>query len=773
MSGEERERLLAEALAEFHDRGARGEAVSIAEFCRRFPVIAEELAEELEVFASLAETQPQTEELARLSGHKIIRELGHGGMGRVYLAHDERLDRQVAIKVLSERYQSNERVRKRFLEEARTLAKLRHPGIVTIFDLGPDSETPHFVMEYIEGLPLTAAARQLDMRAKATLFRRVLLAVEFLHGHRFLHRDLKPGNILVDAQGDTRLLDFGLALPLEELDGRMTLPGEIPGTPYYLSPEQARGEQQLDARSDVFALGILLYELIAGVLPFRQPSLPEQLRSIAQDEPELPARRNPAVPAPLQDICMQALEKDPRARYTSVEEMRRDIERFLAGEPVLAAPASYGRRMENTLRRHISDIDAWRREHLLLPAEHDRLQAAYQGLAEREDAWILEARRLSLSQVALYFGSWMLVAGAMVAVLLRQRGFEGWPSVLLVSLACVPSATLGLRYWKQRQLRVAIGFLLTFCILLPAALLLAMVELGLFAGRGPKAWELFDRYSTSSLLRRPANAQLWWALLFSFPTYAWLRRYTRSSVFSFVAAAALSAWSLVTLMRFGLLDWLAEDPGRAFLWLTPVAAGFFALALLLEKRSQPLDSRYFYPLGVAFTLIGLSGVASFHDGYAAWWKATFPVTRGQPEYLFLTNASLYYLLQLVCDWAGSDQLRRVGKAFRFVLPGHVMGSIFFLGLEASKQPAHAAEARFFQILLPAVAALFVFGSISKQMKNFFATGLIFFGLGVARLAWNLLREEAWWPLALVLAGLAVMLAAANFTALRLRLKKIF
>lgn len=772
MTSEEREQLLAQALAEFHDRGARGEVISIAEFCRQFPLIADELAGELEVFAALAETEPQREDPPRLSGHRVIRELGHGGMGRVYLAHDDRLDRPVAIKILGERYQSNERVRRRFLEEARTLARLRHPGIVTIYDLGPDTEAPHFVMEYIEGLPLTTAARTLPMRDKAALFRRVLPAVEFLHNHRFLHRDLKPGNILVDAQGEPRLLDFGLALPLEELDGRMTLPGEIPGTPYYLSPEQARGEQHLDARSDVFALGILLYELIAGTLPFRQPSLPEQLRSIAHDEPELPARRNPAVPAPLQDICMQALEKDPAARYASAEEMRRDIERYLAGEPVLAAPASYSRRMETTLRRHLTDIDTWKQEHLLLPAEHDKLQAAYQGLAEREDAWILEARRLSFSQVALYFGAWMLIAGAVVTVLLRQKGLDGWPSVILVSLAAVPAAALGLRYWKERQLRVAIGFLLTFCILLPAALLLAMVELGVFAQRGPQNWELFHRYLPPPVIRRATNAQLWWALLLAFPAYAWLRQRTQSSVFSFVAAAALTAWSLVTLMRFGLLDWLAEDPGRAFLWLTPVAAGFFALALLLERRGQPLDSRYFYPLGVAFTLVALSGVASFHDGYAAWWKATFPFTRGQVEYMFLANAALYYLLQLVCDWAASDQLRRVGKAFRFVLPGHVMGSLFFLGIEASKNAAHPAEARLFQILLPAVAAVFVFGSISKQMKNFFATGLVFFALGVARLAWNLLREAAWWPLALVFAGLAIMLMAANFTAIRLRLKKI-
>jgi hypothetical protein len=328
---------------------------------------------------------------------------------------------------------------------------------------------------------------------------------------------------------------------------------------------------------------------------------------------------------------------------------------------------------------------------------------------------------------------------------------------------------LGIRFWQRGQLRIAIAFLLSFCLILPAAWVLTLPS-----WPQQDAWEILARYKdvrSRHNLRLITNAQMWWGLMLSLPVYAALRRFTKASAFSLVLAAALALLSIVTLLRLGLLQWLADDFGRAFLYLLPIAAIFFVAAFTLEKSKNVSDARYFYPLGVAFTLLGLSGLASFHDPYAAWVKSVAPFTRGQIEYLFLLNASFYLVVQELCDRFGTEQLRSVGRAFRFVLPGHVMGSLLFLGISASMHANRLSEARFFEVALPVVAAIFVFGSIPKQMKNFFATGLVFFAIGVIRLANDWLRDQASWPLLLLLCGLATMLIAANYARVKLFLQR--
>src|SRR5262249_21779815 len=159
--------------------------------------------------------------------------------GRVVLGVDDRLDRKVAIKVLSSRYWGDQRLRERFMQEARALAALAHPNIVGIYSLGDSDEPPHFVMEYVQGITLTEATRPLKLKRKVELMRKVALAVEVLHQHGIVHRDLKPGNILVGAGQEPKLLDFGLAVRLDRGD-RLTRPGEVMGTADYFSPEQAR-----------------------------------------------------------------------------------------------------------------------------------------------------------------------------------------------------------------------------------------------------------------------------------------------------------------------------------------------------------------------------------------------------------------------------------------------------------------------------------------------------------------------------------------------------
>jgi serine/threonine protein kinase len=778
----EREQLLAQAVAEFLDRQARKEAPTIDSFCRGYPEIAVDLRPQLETLVEIdrlvgpAETSPDLP--ASLSGYTILGEIGSGGMGRVFLAVDERLGRKVAIKTLGARYAGNPILRARFMQEARAMAQVAHPNIARIYALGPDDEPPHFVMEYVEGAPLNVAAQALTPRQKAELMRKVALAVGALNERQVIHRDLKPGNILVGPDLEPKLLDFGLALQLCGDAARLTQAGEIMGTPDYFSPEQTGVETPLDARSDIFSLGTILYELLTGVVPFRAETLARQIQSIREEDPVLPRRIDAHIPGDLQNICMKALEKEPASRYHSAYEMAADLERFLAGEAVLAAPTSYARLMTGKIEQHLRDLEGWKQDRILSDSEYDSFRKCYDRLTERDDAWIMEGRRLSLPQVTLYLGAWILVVGAALIVLFRYAGLSGAPAVLLAAAAAAPAAWIGIRCWKLEQRRIAVAYLLAFCLLLPIALLVAMGESGVFGSftQGSRKLEFFSKFQS---FKMTTNAQLWWSILLSMPAYGWLRRFTRSSVFSLVLAVMAALWCLVCLLRLGMLEWIDTDPGRPYFYLLPCAALFFAAAALLERLRLTGDSRYFYPLAVAFTLAALTGVVTFHEPYANWLKSAAPWTRGRIEYLFMINAAIYFALQVACERFSSPQMRTVAKSFRFVIPGHVMTSLLFLGLAASerweKSPADAGmrlEARLFELLLPLVACCFVLGSIPKQMKNFFASGMIFLAIGLVRLQQDLFKNHALWPVSLLVAGLLLMLAATRYAPLKMALKRL-
>jgi hypothetical protein len=457
--------------------------------------------------------------------------------------------------------------------------------------------------------------------------------------------------------------------------------------------------------------------------------------------------------------------------------MAADLDRYRAGEPVLAAPASYSRLMGHRIEQHLHELEAWRRDQILSDPEYDALRKGYDRLVERDDAWIMEARRLSLPQVSLYLGAWFLVVGAALIVLFRYTGLSGSAAVLLGSAVAVPAAWVGIRYWTAGQFRIAVAYLLAFCLLLPLVLLIAMGEYGWFAAptRGRPDLELFSELPA---FKHTSNAQLWWAILLSLPVYFWLRCFTRSSVFSLVFSVMAALLSLVTLLRLGMLEWLEKDPGRPYFHLLIFAALFLGAGMALERWRHPGDSRYFYPVAVAFTVAGLTGVVTFHEPYANWLRSVAPWTRGQLEYLFILNAGVYLLLQMACERFSSAQMRTVAKAFRFLIPGHVMTSLLLLGIAASGRwesqlgdTGRRFEARLLEVLLPVVACLFVFGSIPKQMKNFFATGLFFLAAGMVRIQQDLFKDRALWPAGLLVVGLALMVAAANYTRLRMLLAR--
>src|SRR3989440_4087267 len=784
----ERERAVAEALAAYVDRVAREETVDIEAFCKTCPGLENELRPLLESLnemdgppfseGSPPESEGGEELPERLSGHKILGDIGGGGMGQVLLGYDERLNRKVAIKILGRRYRAEETVKARFMHEARALAQISHPNIVHIFSVGASDELTHFVMEVVEGRSLVEAARALTISQNTELMHKVALAVHFLHEHKIVHRDLKPTNILVNADMDPKILDFGLAQHVGSNISRVTRPGEIMGTPDYFSPEHTLPGSRFDPRSDVFSLGTILYELLTGSPPFHGESFGEQVRLIREQDPKLPRRRNPEIPRDLQDVCLKALEKKPENRYASAREMAEDLERFLAGEKVHAVPTAYSNLMSGKIERHLRELEGWREEEIVSEHEFDALRKDYGRLVEREDAWILNARRLSLPQVSLYLVAWILTVGAALLFLFQFVDLSGTIGVIVVAGVGALMADRGLRLWKSGQLRVGIAYLLAFCLLLPIALLVAFGAYQLFtkAAANPD-WELLGRISKT--FKQTTNAQIWWAVILSLPAYVWLRRFTNSSVFSLVFAV-MTAWLwVVTLMRMGLLEWLDTDPGKIYFRLIPGALPVFAIALTVERRHLPNDSRYFYPIAVVFTFAALSGLASTHKPYQEWLAARLPWTRGEIEYLFIINAGIYLLLEVICERFSLSQMRAVGKAFRFVIPGHVLSSLFFLGLAATERwegqlnnLSMQREARVFEMLLPAAALVFVYGSIRKQMKNYFVVGMIFLAIGLVRLQQDNFKQRSRWPILLLILGSLLMVSATRYSAIKMALARM-
>jgi serine/threonine protein kinase len=784
----ERERAISEALAAYLDQIAREETVEIDAFCKTRPGLEKELRPLLESLHEMDgptlsdgpgwESEEAEKPPERLSGHKILGEIGSGGMGRVLLGHDERLNRKIAIKILGGRYRKEESVKTRFMHEARALAQISHPNIVHIFSLGPPEELPHFVMELVEGTSLVEAGRALTLTQKAELMRKVALAADFLHEHHIIHRDLKPTNILVSADLEPKILDFGLAQHLESDRRRVTRPGEIMGTPDYFSPEHTLPGTRFDPRSDVFSLGTMLYELLTGSPPFHGETFGEQVRLIREQEPILPRRRNPEIPGDLQDVCLKALEKKPENRYASAREMADDLERFLAGEKVHAVPTAYSNLMSGKIEQHLRELEGWREEEIVSEHEYEALRKDYGRLVEREDAWILNARKLSLPQVSLYLGAWILTVGAALLFLFQFVDLSGTLGVLVVAGVAALMADRGMRLWKSGQLRVGIAYLLAFCLLLPVALLVAFGAYHLFAkaAANPK-WELLGHISKT--FKQTTNAQIWWAVILSLPAYVWLRRFTKSSVFSLVFAV-MGAWLwMVTLLRMGLLEWIDTDPGKIYFRLIPAALLFFAIALAVEWRQFPNDSRYFYPIAVVFTFGALSGLASDHKPYQEWLERMLPWTRGQIEYLFIINAGIYLLLEVICERFSVSQMRAVGKAFRFAIPGHVLTSLWFLGLEATDRWQHQLddlsmkrEARVFEVLLPVAALVFVYGSIRKQMKNYFVVGMLFLAIGLVRLQEDIFEQRSRWPILLLILGSLLMATATRYSAIKMALARM-
>ncbi|MGW4645407.1 protein kinase domain-containing protein [Kitasatospora sp. NPDC004289] len=288
---------------------------------------------------------------ALAGGRYVLRHLlGQGGMASVHLAHDTVLDRQVAVKTLHTELGREQAFRERFRREAQAVARLQHTNIVSVFDsgedIGPDgATTPYIVMEYVEGKSLrdvlneaVAAHGAMPAEQALKITGAVLSALEASHDQGLVHRDIKPGNVMVSTKGTVKVMDFGIARALQSGVTSMTQTGMVVGTPQYLSPEQALGKS-VDARSDLYSVGCMLYELLTGQLPFDGDSPFSIAYKHVQEEPPAPSGTNPAVRPGVDALVARALRKDPGHRFPTAEAMRAEVERLAAGGQAQGAPA--------------------------------------------------------------------------------------------------------------------------------------------------------------------------------------------------------------------------------------------------------------------------------------------------------------------------------------------------------------------------------------------------------------------------------------------------
>lgn len=275
----------------------------------------------------------------RLGRFELEAELGVGAFGYVFRARDTELDRTVAMKVQrAGSFASDEEV-ERFLREARSVAQLKHPAIVALHDTGrSDDDVCYLVTEYVEGETLEESLEnsRFEQQVAAKLVAEIAEALQYAHEHGVIHRDVKPSNILIDHDVRPHIMDFGLAK--RDVGDTMTSDGRVMGTPAYMSPEQARGQShQVDARGDIYSLGVVLYEMLTGERPF-QGNRRMLLLQVLQDEPRPPRQLNEQIPRDLQTICLKAIAKSPSRRYQSAGEFAEDLRRWLRDEPIKARP---------------------------------------------------------------------------------------------------------------------------------------------------------------------------------------------------------------------------------------------------------------------------------------------------------------------------------------------------------------------------------------------------------------------------------------------------
>ena len=680
-----------------------------------------------------------------IDGFRTVERLGQGGMGVVYKLHDITLDRLVAAKVLHRDARTATRLAD-FLREAKSMALFSDPRIVQIFELRADSDPPVIIMELVDGFELGRIAPSLEFGQRARILLSVCEALHHAHTLGLQHRDLKPSNIMLDARLEPKILDFGLS------DGNPGS-GHLRGTPAYIAPEQLDQSRPIDARTDVYALGVVFYELLCGVVPFSGREVADVVEGIRHGQAALPVEIDARVPEPLQAIALKAMERDPADRYQSAQQMAIDLRRYLEGVPVQARPTVYASTLHSRAGRHLEAVAEWLRLKLIYPHEAASLQAAYRRLEAREDDWIVASRELSYSQILLYLGAFLLLSGSLFYFVAR-RFYETGTGIL------EPFLTLGLPFlvlniggrWLYRRNHQAVGvaFYLAGVSVLPLFLLIWLHETGWWVVPENTPGQLFTNGAVS-------NHQLQVTVILACVWSAVLAFRTRTSALSTVATILLLLSTLAVLSDFGLRAWLDDaELDLLALHLAPLVVAYVALGLVLERRRCAWFAQTLYAASALTLLIVLDLLAQ--DGEMFRYLG-LSLVRLQPagveiELLIDTVAALtlngivfYATASLIEGW-GSEVMAPAARTLFVLAPFSTLEPLAYL-VETGDY------SRRVDWLYLVVAIAFALLSRRRQRRSFYYAGLVNTGVALYFIAdhykWF---DKPRWAMAVVASGLA-------------------
>ena len=516
-------------------------------------------------------------------GFQTIERIGAGGMGEVFKLRDLTLNRLVAAKVMRRDPRAPAGAAQ-FLREARAMALFADRRIVRIFEVRPSADPPAIIMEYVDGFELGRIGPSLEFRQRARVMIEICQAIQHAHSLGVQHRDLKPSNIMLDAELTPRILDFGLS-------SNEPHRGHLRGTLQYVAPEQLDPSQPIDHRTDIYALGVILYELLCGRPPYAGATESDVVAAIRNGQPRLPIEIAPPVPEPLQAIALKAMERDPVLRYQSATELAADVQRHLDGRHVHARPSVYATTLGARTAPHLQQIGEWLGLRLIHQHEAERLRSAYAALDAPEDDWIVESRTLSYSQIALYLGAFLLMCGSLF-YFVAHRWYDavhgiGRPLVVL-GLPFVGLNLAANHLYRRDHKAVAVAFYLGAVGLLPLLLIILFHETGLLVVNPDTPGQLFQDGSVSNrqLQVTTAVAAIWCGVLA-------LR--TRTAALSTGCAILGLIFGLSVLSDVGLRSWLEDGRwDQLALHAAPLVFIYAMVGAASERKVWPWLARPLY-----------------------------------------------------------------------------------------------------------------------------------------------------------------------------------
>ncbi len=540
---------------------------------------------------------------------------------------------------------------------------------------------------------------------------------------------------MLDAKLQPRILDFGLSAA----DASR---GHLAGTPPYMAPEQLDPARPIDARTDVYALGMILYEMLCGRTPSGQP-------------PVLPIEIVPSVPAPLQAIALAAMEQDPARRYQSALDMASDLRRYLEGRRVLARPSVYGITLGARIQPHLDEIREWVRLRLVHPHEAERLREAYAALSAPEDDWILEGRLLTYAQIALYLGAFLLIAGSLF-YFVAARWYENVHGVVGPFMAlALPflglNAAAHLLYRREHK-AVAVAFALGAVALLPLFLLIFFHEAQLFTAPPGGAGELFDRAVSNRQLQLTTLVACAWA--------GWLALRTRTAALSTTFTVLLFLVAIALAADFGLRTVL--DDGRwdlVALRFVPLVSVYSLLGAAAERTTRPWLGRPLFVAAAAGTvvlleLVALDGRGLRHVGgfsLAPWQSPAVsdPTLLDTVAGMTLNGAAFYGIASLVFR-RGTLLMRPAAQMLFTIAPFAMIHPMGYLVRTDEYSPR-------FDWAYAACALAIMLLSQRRQRRSFYYAGM----LNLAAALYFIAAHRQWferpsWALAVITAGLAAL-----------------